>query len=152
MITIRYQHFILMADSSDYVSNKFTRSDEGAWWLTPQTQDPEFWGSSPTHVAVLCPCARHIYPQKVLVIPRKLWLSPNMTEKLFTGTLSIKTNQIKIHKEDLKTWGITLGLETEGDTQGFPCILRDLINNDNRGIKHDFPFINKKFARSRGKC
>ena len=26
--------------------------------------------------------------QKVLVIPRKRWLRPDMTEKLFTGTLS----------------------------------------------------------------
>ena len=46
------------------VSNKFTRSVEGAWWLTPQ--DPEVGGSSPTHVAVLCPCARHFYPKKCL--------------------------------------------------------------------------------------
>ena len=30
-------------------------------------------------------------PPIVLVIPRKRWLRPNMTEKLFTGTLSIKT-------------------------------------------------------------
>ena len=29
-------------------------------------------------------------PPKVLVIPRKRWLHPNMTEKLFTWTLSIK--------------------------------------------------------------
>ena len=29
-------------------------------------------------------------PPKVLVIPRKRWLRPNMTEKLFTGTLNIK--------------------------------------------------------------
>ena len=37
----------------------------------------------------------HLLPQKVLVIPRKLWLRPNMTEKLFTGTLRINqpTNQ-----------------------------------------------------------
>ena len=34
-------------------------------------------------------------PPKVLVIPRKRWLHPNMTEKLFTGTLSIKPNQTK---------------------------------------------------------
>ena len=27
-------------------------------------------------------------PPKVLVIPRMLWLRPDMTEKLFTGTLS----------------------------------------------------------------
>ena len=30
---------------------------------------------------------------KVLVIPRKWWLRPNMTEKLFTGTLRIIPNQ-----------------------------------------------------------
>ena len=34
-------------------------------------------------------------PPKVLVIPRKRWLHPNMTEKLFTGMLSIKPNQTK---------------------------------------------------------
>ena len=38
---------------------------------------------------VLCPRARHIYSPKVLVIPRKRWLRPNRTEKLFTGTLRI---------------------------------------------------------------
>ena len=38
---------------------------------------------------VLCPCARHIYSPKVLVIPRKWWLRPNMTEKLLTGTFRI---------------------------------------------------------------
>ena len=41
-------------------------------------------------VAVLCPWARHIYSPKVLVIPRKRWLRPDMTEKLFTGTLNKK--------------------------------------------------------------
>ena len=41
---------------------------------------------------VLCTWVRHIYSPKVLVlvIPRKRWLRPNMTEKLFTGTLRIK--------------------------------------------------------------
>ena len=34
-------------------------------------------------------------PPKVLVIPRKRWLRPNMNEKLFTRTLSIKPNQTK---------------------------------------------------------
>ena len=32
-------------------------------------------------------------PRKVLVIPRKWWLRPDMTEKLLTGTLSINTNK-----------------------------------------------------------
>ena len=35
----------------------------------------------------------YLSPKKVLVIPRKRWLRPNMTEKLFTGTLSIKPNE-----------------------------------------------------------
>ena len=39
-------------------------------------------------------------PQKLLVIPRKRWLRPNMTEKLFTGTL--RTNQPTI---DINTLG-----------------------------------------------
>ena len=45
----------------------------------------------------LMPCCvleqRHIYPRKVLVIPRKRWLRPDMAEKLLTGTLSINTNK-----------------------------------------------------------
>ena len=32
-------------------------------------------------------------PRKVLVIPKKRWLRPDMTEKLLTGTLNHKTNE-----------------------------------------------------------
>ena len=41
-------------------------------------------------------------PRKVLVIPRKRWHSPDMTEKLLTGTLSINTNKQNF-SETLKT-------------------------------------------------
>ena len=40
----------------------------------------------------------YLPPQKVLVIPKKRWLHPNMTEKLVTGTLSIKPNEIVARK------------------------------------------------------
>ena len=61
-----------------------------AWWLMPQTPDPEVGGSSPTWVKPCCVLEQGTFtPQKVLVIPRKRWLRPNMTEKLFTGTLTI---------------------------------------------------------------
>ena len=43
-----------------------------------------------TRVTMLCPLARQIYSPKVLVVPRKRWPCPNMTVKLFTGTLRIK--------------------------------------------------------------
>ena len=35
----------------------------------------------------------HLPPLKVLVIPRKRWLRPDMTEKLFTKTLSLNPNK-----------------------------------------------------------
>ena len=34
-------------------------------------------------------------PRKELVLPRKRWLRPDMTEKLLIGTLSIDTNKTK---------------------------------------------------------
>ena len=60
------------------------------WWLMPRTQDPEVGGLSPTRVKPCCVLEQGTFtPQKVLVIPRKRWLRPNMTEKLFTWTLRI---------------------------------------------------------------
>ena len=63
----------------------------------PRTPDPEVEGSSPTWVKPCCVLEQGTFtPQKVLVISRKRWLRPNMTEKLFTGTLRINqlTNQL----------------------------------------------------------
>ena len=68
-----------------------------AWWLIPWSPDPEVGGSSPTW----SPCS--VFEQdiftplpQVLVITKKRWLRPNMTEKLLTGTLSIKKLSIMI--------------------------------------------------------
>ena len=60
----------------------------GGLGVERRTPEREVGGSKLTQVAVLCPSARYIYLPKVLVIPRKRWLRPYMTEKLFTGTLS----------------------------------------------------------------
>ena len=61
-----------------------------AWWLLPRTPDPEVGGSRPSRVIPCCVLEQGTFtPQKVLVIPRKGWLRPNMTEKLFTGMLRI---------------------------------------------------------------
>ena len=65
------------------------------WWLMPRTQDPEVRGSSPTQVKPCCVLKQGTFtPQKVLVIPRKWWLRPNRTEKLFTGMLRINQSSI----------------------------------------------------------
>ena len=56
--------------------------------LMPRTPDPEVGGSSPTRVKPCCVLEQGTFtPQNVLVIPRKRWLCPNMTEKLFTWKL-----------------------------------------------------------------
>ena len=56
------------------------------------TSDSKFrgWGFEPYSCRGVVSLSKTYLPPKVLVIPRKLWLSPDMTEKLFTGTLSIK--------------------------------------------------------------
>ena len=64
-------------------------------------------------------CVLEQDPTKVLVIPRKRWLHPNMTEKLF-GTLSIKPN----HKSSdsrraycqllVKEWALNTGKLSTG--------------------------------------
>ena len=72
------------------VSSRFLGGSAVAWWLMLRTPDPEVGGSSPTRVKPCCVLEQGTFtPPKVLVIPRKRWLRPNMTEKLFTGTLRI---------------------------------------------------------------
>ena len=46
----------------------------------------------------LCPVvslSKTLFSPKVLVIPRKRWHHPDLTEKLLTGTLSLNTNKQK---------------------------------------------------------
>ena len=67
-----------------------------AWWLMTQTPDPEVGGSSPTRVKPCCVLEQGTFtPQKVLVIPRKLGLRPNMTEKIvYRDVKNQSTNQL----------------------------------------------------------
>ena len=58
------------------------------------TPEPEVKGSNPRPLYSVHE-QRHIYsPKKVLVIPRKQWLCPDMTEKLLTGTNKTKQNKL----------------------------------------------------------
>ena len=80
----------MLKKSNKMEASPFQRWGGGAvaWWLTPRTLDPGL---------LCCVLEQDIFtPPKVLVIPRKRWLRPNMTEKLFTRTLSIKPNQNQI--------------------------------------------------------
>ena len=68
--------------------SKVVQGSAVAWWLMPRTPDPEVGGSSPTRVKPCCVLGQGTFtPQKVLVIPRKRWLRPNMTENCLPGRL-----------------------------------------------------------------
>ena len=57
-----------------------------------RTPEREVGGSILTPVAVLC-----LEQGTVLVIPRKRWLRPDMTEKLYTGALNKnETKQLQV--------------------------------------------------------
>ena len=61
-----------------------------AWWLMPRTPDPEVGVRAPLGSSRVVSLSKaHLLPKKVLGIPRKRWFRPNMTEKMFTGTLRI---------------------------------------------------------------
>ena len=45
------------------------------------------------HLGRVVSLSKTLYSPKVLVIPRRRWLHPDMTEKLLTGTLNLNTNK-----------------------------------------------------------
>ena len=61
-----------------------------------QTQEREVGGSKPTTAMLIVYLSKTLYSPKVLVIPRKQWLRPDMTEKLLTGTLNLKQTNLSI--------------------------------------------------------
>ena len=67
---------------------------EGARWLSGRMSDSGSNRSAfKTYLCRVVPLSKTLYSPKVLVIPRKQWLHPDMTETLLTGTLSLNTNK-----------------------------------------------------------
>ena len=62
--------------------------------IEPRTPEREVGGIYLRHVVSMSKAT--LTPRKVLVIPRKRWLRPDMTEKLFTGTLSLNKTKTKL--------------------------------------------------------
>ena len=66
----------------------------GARWLSGRASDSGARGLGfETYLRRVMSLRKTLYNPKELVIPRKLWLRPDMTEKLLTGTLSLNTNK-----------------------------------------------------------
>ena len=73
-----------------------------ARWLTPWTVDPEVGVRAP--LGSLCSVLEQdIFTPKNTGNTQEPRLRPNMTEKLFTGMLSIKPNQIKTSHQQLRS-------------------------------------------------
>ena len=56
------------------------------------TPEPEVVGFE-TYLCHVVSLRKTLYSPKVLVMPRKRWLRPDMTEKLLTGNLNLNTNK-----------------------------------------------------------
>ena len=66
----------------------------GAQWLSDRVSDSGAKGRGfETYLLCVVSLSKTLYSLKVLVIPRKRWLCPDMTETLLTGTLSLTTKQ-----------------------------------------------------------
>ena len=66
----------------------------GAPWLSGRASDSGASGREfETYLRRVVSLSKTLFSPKVLVIPRKRLLRPNMTEKLLTGTLNLKTNK-----------------------------------------------------------
>ena len=70
---------------------------KGACWLSGRASDSRVRGRGfKTYLHCVVSLSKTLNSSKVLLIPRKLWLCPNMTEKLLNGTLSLYTNKQNI--------------------------------------------------------
>ena len=66
----------------------------GAPWLSGRASDSGAGSRGfETYLCLVVSLIKSLYSLKALVIPRKRWLRPDMTEKLLTGTLSLNTNK-----------------------------------------------------------
>ena len=80
-----------------YVFFLFTTfTARGAQWLSGRASDSEARGREfETYLRRVVPLSKTLNSPKVLVIHRRWWFHPDMTEKLMTWTLSLNTNKTK---------------------------------------------------------
>ena len=85
----------VLSNESVFKGKMYHHYQEGARWLSGKDSDSRARGVGfDTYLRRVVPLSKDTFtPRKVLVIPRKQWLHPDMTEKLLTGTLSINTNK-----------------------------------------------------------
>ena len=74
-----------------------------------QTLEREFGGFE-TYLSHVVSLSKTLCSPKVLVIPRKWWLLPDMTEKLLTGTLSLNTNKSMSSTNNIRIRSLKLNI------------------------------------------
>ena len=80
--------------NSHEMLNRVRSSTRGAQWLSGRASDSGPRGRGfETYIRRVLSLTMTFYSPKVLVIHRKPWLRPDMTEKLLTGTLNLNTNK-----------------------------------------------------------
>ena len=105
LVSIRLNNFIAfsrfetskMSDSRDtfYGLISLRPLPRGARWFSGRATDSGARGRGfDTYLRRIVSLSKDTFtPRKVLVLPRKRWLRPDMTEKLFTETLSLNKSE-----------------------------------------------------------
>ena len=79
---------------TDLAQNEGNNLNGGARWPSSRASDSGARGQGfETYLRCAVSLSKTLYSPKVLIIPRKQWLRPDMTETLLTGTLSLTTNK-----------------------------------------------------------
>ena len=80
---------------------------QGARWVSGRASDSGTIGRGfETYLRCVVTLCKTLYSPKVLVIPRKQWLRPDMFKKLLTGTLSLNTiKQRSNYRESQQIYG-----------------------------------------------
>ena len=89
---------------------KYTQRQGGARWLSGRASDSRARGRGfETYLRRVLSLSKTLFSPKVLVIHRKRWLRPDMTEKLLTGTLILNTNKKNLSVNEQLPVSIKLG-------------------------------------------
>ena len=93
-LTTRLIYFTHVISIMCKIKESFHLTLRAMRWLSGRVSDSGARGRGlETYLRCVASLSKTLYSLKVLVIPRKRWLRPDITEKLLTGTLSLNTNK-----------------------------------------------------------
>ena len=93
-IDIPSKCFFFRHVNPNYLNFNYFNSSRGARWLSVRASDSAaIRRGFETYLRRVVSLSKTLYSPKVLVIPRKRWLRPDITKKVLTETLNLDTSK-----------------------------------------------------------